>query len=566
VYTDFYKLKEKPFNLTPSSKFLFLGEVHKEALAILTYGVVERKGFVLLTGEVGAGKTTMVQALLGDLDKTFKYVHLSNPLLSPADFRDYLGFFILNKQVHFESKTGFLFAFENFLRKCNQNQENFTLIIDEAQKLSFELLEEIRLLSNMETADEKLINIFLVGQPELNEKLSGPRCRALLQRISIRHHITPMDFKGTRDYMATRLKMAGSRSGDEIFSGSAVKAIHQYSEGYPRMINVLSDNALILGYSRGKRKISHSMIKECYENLRLDRSISREVKTEKSPQTGSRWKWAAVLFLIIAFSTVIVSRYGKDIFFKFAPLPPASDQQTTAPVPKDQVAAVEKTDKNTDSVVTEDTAPDNVSKEQVLVKKNTDEPYQGAAIKVPAAPGEVSAGEIADEKTDKNQIISQKEPVEQTSQVYEKGREPWIIADAKNGDTLAAMAIRVYGRVDENIYKLIQKHNPEIEDINKISVGQRIVFPPLSPSEHGPTYTVHVISFRPVENALEMYKKLTKEGYEVFIIPAQDAQKGKTFKVTIGNFKSLGEAEDYAAEIIKKGLFDQAKAIQVDMR
>ena len=122
MYTEFYKLKEKPFNLTPSSKFLFLGDVHKEALAILTYGVVERKGFVLLTGEIGTGKTTMVQALLADIDNTFRYVHLSNPLLSPEEFRDYLGFFILNKKVHFESKTGFLFAFESFLRKCNQNQ------------------------------------------------------------------------------------------------------------------------------------------------------------------------------------------------------------------------------------------------------------------------------------------------------------------------------------------------------------------------------------------------------------------------------------------------------------
>jgi phage tail protein X len=493
---------------------------------------------------------------------------------TPFYRRQILGI-ILNKKVHFESKTGFLFAFETFLRKCHQHQENFTLIIDEAQKLSFELLEEIRLLSNMETADDKLINIFLVGQPELNEKLSDPRCRALLQRISIRHHITPMDFKGTRDYMATRLKMGGSKSGDEIFSGSAVKAIHQYSEGYPRMINVLSDNALILGYSRGKRKISPSMIKECYENLQLDRSFLknrlyksklREIKTEKSPQTGRRWKWAAVLFFIIAIPIAVMSWYGKNIFFKLVPLPPVSDQSTPDAARKDRIGAIKKTDKNADSVVTENTAPDKIVTERILVKKKPDEPYQVAAVKAPAGPGEVSAGEIVDEKTDEQKVTSEKGPPEWARPVNEKDKEPWKIANARNGDTLEVMAINVYGRANENIYKLIQEHNPEIKDINRIGVGQKIVFPPLSSIEHGPTYTVHVVSFRPVESALDMYKKLTKEGYEVFIIPVQDAQKGKTFKVTMGNFKSLGEAEDYAATIIEKGLFDQAKAIRLDMR
>jgi type II secretory pathway predicted ATPase ExeA/phage tail protein X len=569
VYTEFYKLKEKPFNLTPSSKFLFLGDVHKEALAILTYGVVERKGFVLLTGEVGTGKTTMVRALLADIDNTFRYVHLSNPLLSPEDFRDYLGFFILNKKVHFASKTGFLFAFESFLRKCNQNQENFTLIIDEAQKLSFELLEEIRLLSNMETADDKLINIFLVGQPELNERLSDPRCRALLQRISIRHHITPMDLKGTKEYMATRLKKAGSKNKNEIFPGTTVKAVHQYSEGYPRMINILSDNALILGYARGKKKISPEMIKECYENLQLDRPIRREIKTEKTSRTGSRWKKAAVFFLIIAFSALIVGHYGKDIFFKLIPLPLVGEQSIPEPTPKGPINATKKTDESTETVAKEDTkseASEKVLEEPVLVKRNTDEPHREAAVKDMATQGEVSAREAADEKPDKNQIVLQKKSMEQESPADEKDKEPWKTANARDGDTLELMAIRIYGRADANIYQLIQKHNPEITDINKISVGQKIVFPPLSEKEHGPAYTVHVASFKPVENAVDMFQKLTKEGYEVFIMPVQDTQMGKSFRVTLGNFESLREAEDYAAGILKEGLFDQAKPIKVDMR
>ena len=575
MYTDFYNLKEKPFNLTPSLRFLYLGEVHKEALALLTYGVVERKGFVLLTGEVGTGKTTMVQALLADLDNTVQCVHLSNPLLSPEDFRDYLAFSTLNKKVHFKSKTGFLFAFENFLRKCHQHQENFTLIVDEAQKLSFELLEEIRLLSNMETSDDKLINIFLVGQPELNEKLSDPRCRALLQRISIRYHITPMNFNGTKDYMATRLKMAGSKSSDDIFSGSTIKAIHQYSEGYPRMINILADNALLLGYSRGKRKISPSMIKECYENLQLDRSFlkrglqeskSTEIKTEKSLQISRHWKWAAVLFFMIAISAVAMSQYEKNIFWKLVAPPPVSDQTKPDTAEKYQIGAIKKSDQNTDNLVLKDSAPDKIMKEQVLVKERPDELDQGIVIKGPAGLREISVDEIADKKTDEQEITSQKEPGEWESPIYEKDKGPWKSAIVKKGDTLEVLAITVYGRADVNIFKLIQKHNPEIKDINMIGVDQKIVFPPLSSTDHGPTYTVHIVSFQPVENALNMFKKLTKEGYEAYIIPVYDTQKGKIFKVTLGNFKSLREAEDYAATILKKGLFDYAKTIRLDMR
>ena len=159
MYRDFYSLKEKPFNLTPSPQFLYLGESHKEALALLTYGVVERKGFILLTGEIGTGKTTSIQALLANLDKSVEYVHISNPLLSPKEFMDYLAVSVFKKKVRFKSKAYFLFEFEAYLREFLHHQKAFILIIDEAQTLSFELLEEIRLLSNMESAYEKLINI-----------------------------------------------------------------------------------------------------------------------------------------------------------------------------------------------------------------------------------------------------------------------------------------------------------------------------------------------------------------------------------------------------------------------
>src|SRR5512139_2033617 len=264
MYTEFFELFEKPFSLSTSPRFLYLGEKHKEALAILKYGVLERQGFVLLPGEVETGKTTMVRALLSSLNKNVKYVHLANPLLSPREFTSYIILSAFENKIHFKSKSEFLIAFEAFLTKLQQRNRQFLLVIDEAHKLSFDLLEEIRLLSNLETAEEKLISIFLVGQPELNDRLNEPRCRPLFQRISVRYHIPPLDVKETREYVMTRLKKAGSKRAEEIFSRKTTDAIHQYSQGYPRMINILGDNSLLLGYSKGEGTISPRMVKSSY--------------------------------------------------------------------------------------------------------------------------------------------------------------------------------------------------------------------------------------------------------------------------------------------------------------
>ena len=269
MYTAYYGLDERPFDLNSSSRFLYLGEIHKEALASLVYGVAERKGFMLLTGEAGVGKTTTVHTLIGRFDETVEYVHLSYPLLSPEEFIHYISLSTLGKATPYESKGAFLVEFGQYLKDLRQRQKTFLLIIDEAQGVSFELLEAIRFLSNAETAEQKLINIILVGQPELKERLIDPRCKALFQRVSVQHHLKPLDQKAVGEYIRTRLSAAGARNPEKIIPESVVKVIYRYSNGYPREINNISDNVLLLGYVEERKKITPEMVTEYCEEMKL---------------------------------------------------------------------------------------------------------------------------------------------------------------------------------------------------------------------------------------------------------------------------------------------------------
>ena len=315
MYTEFYNLKEKPFNVTPNTRYLYLGEIHKEAFALLQYGVIERKGFIVLTGEVGTGKTTMINALLESLEDDVRYVYISNPLFSVNDFLEYVAFSAFKRKIHYKTKTDFLIQFESFLKEQIQNQKTFLLIIDEAQKLSVELLEEIRLLSNMETADEKLINIFLIGQPELSETLKRPECRPLLQRINVRYNINTLDLDEVTNYLNTRLEIAGVDDLNKIFTKKAVKEIYRLSKGYPRIINILADNALLAGYSRGEKIITPEIITECYKDLQFEDSFFKQEKSTDYAVPNSiekpikriiiSWQQILVIMLFIILTAVI---------------------------------------------------------------------------------------------------------------------------------------------------------------------------------------------------------------------------------------------------------------------
>ena len=266
MYLNYYNLKLKPFQITTDPRFLWLGEKHKEALSTLEYGISGNKGFVLLTGEVGTGKTVLTNSLVDMLDMKTVAAAITDPGLEKLDFFNLLSSsFNFNKK--FESKGEFLIHLRDFLHKAYSNNQKVLIIIDEAQRLSNELLEEIRLLSNIELYDSKLINIFFVGQNEFNETLLEKKNRAVAQRITLKYNITPLNEKETVSYIHHRLKIAGTEK--KIFNKKALREVFIFSEGIPRLINIICDYSLLTGYSRDKKIIDETIVKECAGELRM---------------------------------------------------------------------------------------------------------------------------------------------------------------------------------------------------------------------------------------------------------------------------------------------------------
>ncbi len=266
MYLSHYHLKRKPFQISPDPQFLWLGDTHKEALATLVYGIHDNRGLLLLVGDVGTGKTTLINRLLSSLDENIIVATVSDPGLEKLDFFNFLArAFKFNKK--FSSKGDFLVYFIHFLHKAYAANRKVLLIIDEAQRLTHEMLEEVRLMSNIEKQDKKLINIFLVGQNELNEKLMETRNRALMQRITTRYNIGPLKKSEIAEYIKFRLSVAGTQR--KIFSSGAVRGIISFSECYPRLINTICDHALLAGYSKGKTKINAAIIKDCAKDLQI---------------------------------------------------------------------------------------------------------------------------------------------------------------------------------------------------------------------------------------------------------------------------------------------------------
>jgi type II secretory pathway predicted ATPase ExeA len=273
IYQTHFGLSQAPFNITPDPSFLYLSASHREGLAQLSYGIRARKGFVVLTGEVGTGKTTLIHALLNDLNGSAQTALLFSTIVNPKDLLRSVceEFGLVEPKRPLGEIHDYLVSLNEFLLESYLKGEKCALIIDEAQNLSADVLESIRLLSNFETSKDKLLQILLVGQPELAVRLNSPDLRQLKQRVMLRHHLRALSLQECCEYVSNRLKVAG---GDRtIFTPNALESIHSYSGGIPRIVNVLCDNALLTGYALGRKEVDIGIIREVAEDLNITTSL-----------------------------------------------------------------------------------------------------------------------------------------------------------------------------------------------------------------------------------------------------------------------------------------------------
>src|SRR5579864_7346649 len=312
MYQSFYNLNRDPFEITPDPSFLFPTKRHNEALASLYYGVRQHKGFVVLTGEVGTGKTLLLRCLLQLLKKNndVAYAYVFNGLLSPLEFLQYaaadFGIAASNK-----NKSELLFNLFHYLIERNRRDLTTVLVVDEAHMLSNGVLEEVRLLTNLETPQAKLLQILLVGQPELDEKLDAIDLRQLKQRIAVRSHLAALTLAETQGYIYRRLQLAGCPDPARVFPIETICEIHRQARGVPRLINTLCENALIQGYANQTASITSEMVEEIATDFRLNVVHVPPDERRRDPEDAAEVKQAAKTLLNL-FADLQRAQQGRE--------------------------------------------------------------------------------------------------------------------------------------------------------------------------------------------------------------------------------------------------------------
>lgn len=452
MYLTFYQLKKAPFHITPDPEFLFLSASHKSALGALVYGIEERQGFVALVGEVGLGKTTLLRSYLERVDqKQLKTVYIFNPNVS---FEDLLK--TLYRELGLEMTGGDVFEQVNHLHQVLIDEykmgHNIALIIDEAQNMPVETLENLRMLSNLETSTEKLIQIVLVGQPEFERKLELYELRQLKQRLVIRTTLVPLTEEEGVAYIQHRLAKV-ALMGQPIFATSAMRAIVRHARGTPRVINILCTNALIRGFDYRKGLITAKVVNEVID----------EHRGKKQSPAVRPWL-AASLGVLVVVGALWLSPYGQSVVVgpgqfeevkrwaaSFWPdfanfLPPVKNEQPGSTV------------------------------RNAMPKPETGLP--GSTLRTPGTERSTRAAPANQSRSG----VVQEVPRSIESVIPDKtGQSPPLLTvrTVRRGDHLVTLAQEVYGVSNPEIIKLIQKHNPQIQDANRIEVGLQITFPPL---------------------------------------------------------------------------------------
>lgn len=398
MYLRHFNLKEKPFNISPDARFFWVSEKHKEGLAAFKYAILEDKGFLLLTGDVGTGKTLLINAFAKMSGVKTLIATIPDPDLDIMDFFRLLAEEFKMTKVFF-SKGEFLIQFKQFLLESYGSNKKVLLIIDEAQRLNHELLEQVRLLSNIEMDHRKLINIFFVGQSEFNNMLLEEKSRAVRQRIAVNYELKPLTASETTQYIRHRLMLAGAL--DDIFKPDAVREVFTLSRGYPRLINIICDYALMAGYSAELKQISADMIKECGRELKISIGFDKTKKEQPNPfqaakpsaVAAERVKPQRSIMLGFAFIMLVFVVVGYQMLGSLRESPPRWKAEEFAPKKenwfleeqtkafKDEIENRKEAEQDqtiTESDLQSDSEIEKTAEESLNMKINKDEPLPQA--------------------------------------------------------------------------------------------------------------------------------------------------------------------------------------------
>jgi general secretion pathway protein A len=481
MYCNFFGFSETPFDVTPDPKFLYLSPGHREMLAALVYGIRYRRGFITIVGEVGTGKTTLLNTVLGQLDEKAKVAYIFN---TDATFEQMLTMALLDlglaRSDETVSKVEAIQRLNDFAIRQLASGGNVILIVDEAQNLDGGSMENLRLLSNLETPKQKLIQIILSGQPELDIKLSRPELRQLAQRISLRRYIKPLSEKETYEYIQHRLSVA-NYTGPSLFSRRARRIIWEYSEGVPRKINILCDNALLVGYAIGGKTIEASVVEEAIRDLSwspFSEAVERQAKTPteeppiqlKAKVSGPQFALAASLILVACVILVTWLLSGDSPLHLKSSGPTASQTATAVESPSqpdspDQSAAVDHPVSHNPLPIAKEVTVTSAPQEEVESKPQTfdEQPHSDRAI----------ADATMETENHKPDVIP--EGAQSETEESQIRKEQMVVV--KRGDSLSRIIIRAYGSYNGTTLSTVLQENPEIENPDLILVGQSIELP-----------------------------------------------------------------------------------------
>lgn len=518
MYRAFYGLKKRPFENTPDAAFLYHSPLHREILAAMLYGIENSKGFILVTGDVGTGKTTLINALLAQISSRHTVVHIVNPRVDFGEVVDYLAAKLGLKRGE-ENLLSFMETVKERLIQRRRQGTHTVLLIDEAHLLDDGTLENIRLLSNLETPTEKLLQILLVGQTELQERLKDPALRALRQRIVLNRGLTGLSLEETREYIHHRLHLAGVEQPDAVFSSQAVDMIYQHSSGIPRIINSMCDNALLIGYARGEKVIEREVIAEVIQDLTATikgftpRSKAfHPLKALKERYPGG---WARPV-LGGGVALLLIAGLAGFLF-----LSPDEKQETSRP---NSAAAT------TASVTT----PVNKPQKEELLPLEPQDGEKGSLL----LPLSQEAQEPAKDET-----------------ITPRGDYTYSVMHARADERVADLIEVAYGQVNDAMLDLVLGANPGLSWNEPLREGQLVRLPHYRLTDmvvqSGGEYYIYYGSFRFMALAKEAASHLQDKGYDVRITEAESAET-LLLRLYTGPFASKEEA----VQLIQKISFD----------